>query len=206
MVGALPLFPESHSCQWIASLDAHWHPCWWHLCIASALIEERCACEAHCNLSGCLLAAWVKKKKVLQLIIARSDPVYWLERGHACVPKSKSSCKNFSRRQVFFFVFCFWRAGSFAKFTLHCRRMFPVECSVSKCAGLFAKMLCSLNVSLAVEYLVYARGATVQTVYASVRIMVLGSRFSIQFGKIFIFFFSRSGGLSCWFQHAAFVK
>lgn len=55
-------------------------------------------------------------------------------------------------------------------------------------------MLCSLNVSLAVKYLVYARGGTVQTVYASVHIMVLGSRFSIQYGKIF-FFSSRSGGI-----------
>lgn len=62
-----------------------------------------------------------------------------------------------------------------------------------ECAGLFAKMLCSLNVSLAVKYLVYARGGTVQTIYASVHITVLGSQFSIQYGKIF--FFSRSGGI-----------
>lgn len=56
-------------------------------------------------------------------------------------------------------------------------------------------MLRSLNVSLAVKYLVYARGGTVQTVYASVRIMVLGSQFSIQYGKIF-FIFSRIGGIT----------
>lgn len=70
-----------------------------------------------------------------------------------------------------------------------------------QCAGLLAKMLCSLNVSVAVKCLVYAGDGTVQTVYASVHIMVLGSQFSTQYAKIF--FFSRS---IIGFQHAVFIK
>lgn len=34
MAGAFSLSPELHRCQRIASLDARWHPCWWHLRIA----------------------------------------------------------------------------------------------------------------------------------------------------------------------------
>lgn len=34
MAGAFSLSPELHRCQRIASLEARWHPCWWHLRIA----------------------------------------------------------------------------------------------------------------------------------------------------------------------------
>lgn len=115
------------------------------------------------------------------------------------MPKSGSSCKISAEDRPFFDFGALVLVPN-SRCTAAGRVQLNARCLVCR---VVSKMFCSLNVSLAVKYLFYARGGTVQTVYASARIVVLGSQFLIRYSKIF-FFQQKPRHYS--FQHAVFVK